>query len=232
MTTTFRALGALIVVATAVTSHAGYYKLFGRANEQIFFGPSDNQQIEQTNGIKNWSGDVHGENNTDYAVGHVDVRFGFHRGSVMVEGLFSNAYCEARTEEDVTFRHPLGLPVTVQANLVGAASLFTPGDVSVMRAMSGLSINGAVRVFYEDKYIGLSHTTVSPQPFTFQVNSGDTVRVYQQTIFQVTGPSTDKLYFVSCNGGIQAELKVMTPMASMVSSTGSKYKPVVSTVRP
>jgi len=232
MTTTFRALGALIVVAAAATSHAGYYKLFGRANEQIFFGPMDNQQIEQTNGIKRWSGDVHGENDTDYAVGHVDVQFGRHRGSVMVEGLFSNAYCEARTEEDVTFRHPLGLPVTVQANLVGAAALNVPGDVSVMRAYSVLSINGVSRVGYEDTYIGLSHTTVSPQPFTFQVNSGDSVRIHQQTIFQITGPSTNKLYFVSCNGGIQAELKVMTADASMVTSTGSKYKPVVSTVRP
>lgn len=233
MKTRLTPLAALLAVATLFTApaHAGYYRLFGRAQYQIFFGPTDNQQIDQTGGLKKWEGEVTGSNNTDYARTNMTARFGRHSGSVLCQGLFSNGYGEARTEEDIKFTNPLGLPVRVRANLVGAAVVSHPGQTQTQRAASTLFINGVSRVGYLDQYIGNSHQANTPVPFDFEVQSGESVRVYQQTILQVAGTSTNQLYFVSCQGGIQVELTVLTRGATMTTSTGARYKPVV-TVQP
>lgn len=216
-----------IVALTPATAQASFYRLYGRAQYQIFFGPNDNKQLDETNGTKNWANTVMGQTNDDFARTDMTVRFGKHSGSILCQGLFSNAYGEARTEEDITFTNPLGLPIRVQVNLVGAAAINHPDTVSVQRATSSLSVNGVVRVGYLDQFIGNSREVRTPVPFEFEVLSGQTVRLFQQTIFQVSGTGSNRLYFVSCQGGIQAEVKVMTPGAKMVSSTGTRYKPVL-----
>lgn len=224
-----KSLAVIMLVTLGALSQAGYYKLYGRANEQIFFGPSSDYSFEQTNGAKYWSMQAMGQTVDDYAVSNTDVRFGKHSGSCLVKGLFSNAYSESRTEEDLTFTNPTGLPMLVQFNLVGAAAIGHPGQTSYQGARSTLTINGEVRVGYEDSYIGNSHTLIPPQPYVVQVNSGATLRVFQRTVFQITRPFTADLYFVVCHGGIQTEVKVMTPGAKMTSSSGARYLPVLGT---
>lgn len=223
-----KSLALVIFAAWGALSQAGYYKLYGRANEQIFFGPSSDYSFEQTNGAKFWSMQAMGQTVDDYAVSNTDVRFGKHSGSCLVKGLFSNAYSESRTEEDLTFTSKTGLPMLVQFNLVGGAAVNHPGQTSYQGARSSLTINGEVRVGYEDSYIGDIHKLIVPQPYVVQVNSGTTLRVYQRTIFQITGPFTADLYFVVCHGGIQTEVKVMSPGGKMTSSSGARYVPVLA----
>lgn len=223
LTTAIFAISALATTA----AQASYYRLYGRAQYQIFFGTSDNRQVDEVNGIKSWADTVSGSNPSDYARTDMTVKFGIHRGSILCQGLFSYAYGEARTEEDVTFSNPLGFPVRVRANLVGAATVGHPNQTQTQRASSTLSINGVVRIGYLDQYIGNSHQTNTPVPYEFEVPSGGTIRLYHQTIFQVAGTSTNQLYFVSCQNGIQVELKILTQGAKITTSTGARYQPVV-----
>jgi len=216
-------VGLLLMVAAA--SQAQYYRLFGRGNIQIFFGPMDNKQIDEIGGVKFWTGEAKGENDTDYAVGRIDVKFGNHKGTCFAEGLFSNSYAEARTEEDITFSNSNGGSILVRVNLKGVAALAHPATVSVQRAESTLFINGESRVFYRDRYIGNSHEVIPAQAYFLEVANGATIRLKHQTIFQISGTGSSDLYFVSCNGGIQAEVTVLTKGASMKTSSGARYKP-------
>lgn len=171
LTTAIFAISALATTA----AQASYYRLYGRAQYQIFFGTSDNRQVDEVNGIKSWADAVSGSNPSDYARTDMTVKFGNHRGSILCQGLFSNAYGEARTEEDVMFSNPLGFPVRVRANLVGAATVGHPNQTQTQRASSTLSINGVVRIGYLDQYIGNSHQTNTPVPYEFEVPSGGTI---------------------------------------------------------
>ena len=95
-----RALWVAALAVAGSSANAGFFRLYGRAQYQIFFGPIDNKQVDEVNGRKNWTETVMGQTADDFARTNMTVRFGNHRGSILCQGLFSNAYGEARTEED------------------------------------------------------------------------------------------------------------------------------------
>ena len=222
---TFLTVAMLALVGATTTRTEAFYRTYGRTYSQILFGPTKVDTINETNGTRIWRSNSTITSPGNYAAARASIDQGRHSAAVITQGTFANGVVDCQTEDELTFTKPGDGPIFVLFELVGRGLIRRPAPADVLQCVSTLAINGEVKAFYSDRWIGGSHTFEAPNQFVGEYGNGQKISIRHTSKFQVTGASGSSLYWAQSSPDFALEIRLMTPGATMSTSSNIKYKP-------
>lgn len=223
ITTKLLAVSCMASLCVISNSQALNYRLTGRSNTLIVFGPNLNDLIDETNGRKEWIGYTEADTGDHSGTATIGLLFGQHSCKQYAKGTFANTFCEGNTYDDIKFSNPTGQPVAFSVTLSVQGRLYRPTQASFVGADCGVFVNGEAVANFSERWIGNTYSKTGTFSANRVVPNGTVINLRQYSRFQLTGLNGTTGYSILYGQGFAVGVTILTPGATMTTGSGSTY---------